>query len=229
MKTCVIIPAYNEESKIALLVNAVRGAGFDVVVIDDGSQDRTSSVAGAAGAHVIRSEINKGKGSSLLKGFRYALKNGYDLIITMDGDGQHLPGDIQHLLDCAYVSRASLVIGNRMNTPHTMPLLRKVTNRCMSRLISLLTRQNIPDTQCGFRLIKRVVLENVHLATSNYETESEILIKAARQGFIIASVPITTVYGDEKSNIHPIRDSYRFIALIFDQMRWQKEMKHEQF
>jgi len=150
----------------------------------------------------------------LIKGFNYALANGYDAVITMDGDGQHLPEDIPYFMRLAKYSDSAIFIGNRMQRTKTMPFVRVVTNRFMSWLLSCLTKQRIPDSQCGFRLIKKEVLKSVTLVTSKYETESEILIKGSRLGFKIEAVPIKTIYRKEKSQINPLIDTVRFIRLI---------------
>jgi hypothetical protein len=111
-------------------------------------------------------------------------------------------------------TNADIVIGNRMLDTSSMPTLRIHTNRFMSALISFIARQSVPDTQSGFRLIKREVLQKVNLESSNYEIESEMIIKAARAGFRIESVPIKTVYKDEKSRINPIVDTIRFMFFL---------------
>ena len=218
MKICVIIPTYNEQTTIVSIVEAVRLLGRDCVVVDDGSRDDTARKATDAGAIVIRNRVNEGKGASLMKGFTYARENGYEAVITMDGDGQHLPSDIPLFIKVAASSGSGIFIGNRMKKTSTMPWTRQLTNIFMSRLISLIVRQNIPDTQCGFRLIRRVVLEKTRLSTANYETESELLIRAAKAGFIIESVLITTVYGNEKSRINPFIDTIRFIRFIIGEL-----------
>ena len=110
---------------------------------------------------------------------------------------------------CAYI-----VIGNRMSDTAIMPIARKLTNKFMSYLISRMCGHDIPDTQCGFRLIKRRVLESVSLNSSNYEIESELLLKAAKNGFKIESVPVKTIYEDEESRINPFVDTIRFIAFL---------------
>jgi hypothetical protein len=96
----------------------------------------------------------------------------------------------------------------------SMPEERKHTNRFMSYLISLISGQRVPDSQCGYRLIKREVLEKIRLEASNYEIESEMIIRAARAGFRIESVPIKTIYRDEKSRVNPVIDTLRFIVFI---------------
>jgi len=218
MKTCVITPTYNEAKSIAELVRQICEQNLQPLVIDDGSDDNTAQIAKENGAIVLRSEQNQGKGASLIRGFHYALEQNFDAVITMDGDGQHLVSDIPYFMRLAAYSDGDIFIGNRMNRPKSMPWLRLGTNKFMSWLISLIAKQKIPDTQCGFRLIKKDVLEKVNLKTSKYETESEILIQAARLGFKIESVPIKTVYGSEKSRINPIVDTARFIRFILKQI-----------
>ncbi|MDD4900222.1 MAG: glycosyltransferase family 2 protein [Candidatus Omnitrophica bacterium] len=219
MRACVIIPTYNESKAIAEVVRKSRHYGLEVVVIDDGSADNTAKIAREAGATVLENQNNQGKGASLIKGFDYALKTGFDYIITMDGDGQHLPEDIPFFLRLANSSDKGIFVGNRMSKVGNMPLVRVITNKFMSWLISLVIGQRVADTQCGFRLIKKEVLQKIKLTTTKYEIESELLIEAARQGFKIESVPVETVYAGEKSQINPFVDTLRFIKFITKQ-KW---------
>jgi glycosyltransferase involved in cell wall biosynthesis len=218
VKTCVIIPTYNEAKNIADLLKAIKLHNLDVVVVDDGSSDDTSLIASANGVVVLRNQHNQGKGASLIKGFNYALIRGYDAVITMDGDGQHLPEDILFFLRLARYSDSAIFIGNRMQKAKNMPFLRLMTNRFMSWFLSSMAKQRVPDTQCGFRLFKKEVLERVSLSTSKYETESEIIIKSSRLGFRIESVPIKTVYSNEKSQINPLFDTLRFVRFIIKEL-----------
>jgi len=219
MRACVVIPTYNESKAIADVVRKLRHYGLEVVVIDDGSVDNTAKIAREAGATVLENQKNQGKGASLIKGFDYALKTGFDYIITMDGDGQHMPEDIPFFLRLANSSDNGIFVGNRMSKLKNMPFVRVVTNKFMSWLISLVIGQKVADTQCGFRLIKKEVLQKIKLKTAKYEIESELLIEAARQGFKIESVPIETVYAGEKSQINPFVDTLRFIKFITRQ-KW---------
>jgi len=214
VKICVVIPTYNEAKAIGSLIRKIRQQELEVVVIDDGSQDNTSEIAKDNGAIVLRNEDNEGKGASLIKGFRYAQDRDFDAVIVMDGDGQHLPEEIPYFIRLAQYSNSGIFIGNRMLKRKDMPLIRILTNKLMSWFISSLAKQKIPDTQCGFRLIKKEVLEKINLKTSKYETESEIIIKAARLGFKVESVPIKTIYNGEKSQINPAIDTLRFIKFI---------------
>jgi glycosyltransferase involved in cell wall biosynthesis len=214
MKICVLIPSYNEESEIAKLIHELQRFSLDIVIVDDGSQDRTAAIAESCGAKVLRNIRNMGKGATLSRGFDYILNNGYDAVITMDGDGQHRPEDLPEFLAAAEPGDAGILIGNRMLDTKNMPFIRVVTNKFMSWLISRIANQKIHDTQCGYRLIKAEVLKKIKIETANFEAESEILIKASEAGFKIRSVPVETVYAQEKSQINPFIDTFRFLKFI---------------
>ena len=192
----------------------------DVIVVDDGSKDNTAQIAQNAGAIVLIHEVNKGKGAALKTGFQYVIDHGYDAVITMDSDGQHDPNDIPGFLNALDKIGSGIIIGTRMNDISTMPMIRKCTNKLTSFASSLMARQKIEDSQSGFRLITTDVLRKVKLETDRFETETEILIKASKSGFRIISVPIKTIYGEEKSKIRPIRDTNRFLKLLFRSLRW---------
>ncbi len=218
MKIAVVIPAHNEAQAIGPLVEAVRALGYDCIVIDDGSVDKTYALAEAAHAVMLKTAVKSGKGNALKVGFDYVLKSGYEALIAMDGDGQHAPSDISAFVTCCQNTGADIVSGNRMLNPKGMPWVRLATNHFMSWLISLFCRQYIPDTQCGFRLIKTRVLDAIKLESSDFEIETEVLIKASKKGFKIASVAIQTIYRDEVSKIQPVRDTFRFIAYLWREL-----------
>ncbi len=154
----VIIPAHNEAKAIGPLTASVRGLGYDVIVVDDGSSDGTGAVAASVGAVVLRTGQKSGKGNALRLGFGHALKKGYAAVVTMDGDGQHAPSDIHLFVACFQKTGAPIVNGNRMRDPAGMPFVRRVTNAFMSWVISSICRQQIKDTQCGFRLVSAEVV-----------------------------------------------------------------------
>ena len=213
-RTCVLIPSYNEARTIGGIVTGLARLGLAAYVVDDGSTDETAGIAEKAGAMVLRHARNKGKGASLVEGFGRIVKEGYERVAVIDGDGQHSLDDIQVLMKRMDETGADIVIGSRMGETSGMPLVRVCANRFMSCVLSMIVGQPIPDSQSGFRLIKRRVLEGVLLETSNYETESEFLIKAGRAGFRIESAPIKTIYQGQKSRINPIADTLRFIKLL---------------
>lgn len=208
-----LIPAYNEEKHIASTIAELRNfQDSEIVVIDDGSQDNTADIAYKMGAKVIRLDKNYGKGSALKRGFDYALTTPAKLIFTMDADGQHRVCDVLKLYHHYMKSRSHIVVGNRMNNPFNMPLIRRFTNYLMSWIISIMAGVKIPDSQCGLKLISREVLENINITSRKFEVESELLLQAARKGYRISSVNISSVYFPErKSKIRPFRDTIRFI------------------
>ncbi len=218
MRLCIIIPTYNESAQIGNIIRQIRLQQKEVVIIDDGSGDTTAQISQNCGAIVLKNSKNQGKGFSLIRGLRYVLNNNYDAVITMDGDGQHCPQDIRNFIQEAQSSEAGIIIGNRMHSPRRMPVIRILTNKFMSWLISGLIKQRIPDTQCGFRLIKNDLLKKLRFTTRRFETESEILIQASRLGYKIESTPIKSVYQKEKSQINPVIDTLRFINFIRRQL-----------
>lgn len=211
---CVLIPAYNVAESIGSLVRRVREQGLDVVVVDDGSSDDTQRIAEQSGAFVLRLTSNHGKGAALRAGFSHTVKVGYSGVVTMDGDGQHNPADLPRLLAAARRGDAKLIIGNRMKNAQSMPVIRRWTNQAMSQIVSSLIRQDIPDSQCGFRFIHREVLERISLMATHYDIESEILLAAGRGGWQVVSEPISTIYGNRNSHIRPVRDTWRFVKLV---------------
>ena len=219
MKIWVVIPAYNEEDNLAGLLQNVKGKGLSVLAVDDGSIDNTYVVARKWADVALHNIKNLGKGISLRRAISYLFQeNHFDYVITMDGDGQHSPEDLTYFIQEGKSSEAVIIIGNRMDQPRRMPIVRVMTNRFMSWLISKLTKQKIPDTQCGFRLIKRDLLEKIRFTTYRFETESEILIQASRLGYKIESIPIKSIYRKEKSRINPLFDTVRFINFIWRQI-----------
>jgi glycosyltransferase involved in cell wall biosynthesis len=209
-----IIPAYCEERFIGQVVREVLEHVNTALVVDDGSTDRTSAEAEAAGAQVIRHSTNLGKGAALKTGLRRAVLIEADFFLFLDGDGQHDPAEIPAFIEAINRSNADLVIGNRMLNLESMPFIRRWTNQFMSWQIGRICKLPIPDSQCGFRLARRD-LQPVLMAPSNrFEFESESLILAARRGVRLNFVPIRTIYTDQRSKIQPLRDTMRYFRLI---------------
>jgi glycosyltransferase involved in cell wall biosynthesis len=210
----VVVPSYNESRTIGVIVKRLKEREFAVYVVDDGSQDDTEAKALAEGAIVIRNPKNLGKGGALKEGFKRVVSDGFDTVLIMDGDDQHDVTDIAHLIKRMRETHADMIVGNRMTDTSRMPLIRIAVNRFMSWLISVISGQYVPDTQCGFRLIKTTMLRKITIESNNYEIESEMIVKAARAGFTIDSTNIKTVYQNEVSRINPVIDSLRFIRLM---------------
>ena len=219
-----LVPAYFEERHIADVARRTCAQLDQVLVVDDGSTDGTEVAARTTTAQVIRHAQNAGKGAAIKTGLReLTTRAGVEYILILDGDGQHLPEEIPHFLDEANRSGAELIVGNRMSDTRTMPLVRKLTNRTMSALISGLIGQRVPDTQCGFRMFRRdLALALLDTPSSAFDFETEMLAIAARRGARIAAAPVSTIYGDEVSKIHPLRDTLKFFQLM---ARLRREMR----
>jgi glycosyltransferase involved in cell wall biosynthesis len=210
-----VIPAYQEEKHVGEVARRARTQLQNVLVIDDGSTDATAERARASGVDVVVHPQNRGKGESIKTGLRYWLERGSEYVVLLDADGQHLPEEISRFVDSAGLeSDAKIFIGSRMSDTTTMPFVRRIVNRYMSGKISRVCGQEIPDTQCGFRMLHRDIIPEVLSGASRFEYETEMLIIASRKGHRVASVPITTVYSDEVSSINPVRDTLRFFKLM---------------
>ncbi len=216
-----VIPAYHEEAHVRGVAERVRAELDRVLVLDDGSSDATAERAREGGAEVIVHPENRGKGEAIKTGLRHWLAQPeIEFILLLDADGQHLTEEITRFFAAASASDAAIFVGTRMNDVREMPPFRRAVNRYMSHRISRLCGQEVPDTQCGYRMISRALAPHLLEGTSRFDYETEMLIIASRQGFRIASVPISTVYSDEVSSIHPVRDTIRFFKLM---RRYERE------
>ncbi len=214
----VVIPCLNEARTIGALVREIRRQLPSVIVVDDGSSDETGRRAMEAGADVIRHEAPRGKGAALRAGWQRAAEQAFTWTLCMDGDGQHAVADIAKFLACAEQGRASLVVGNRMAGAAVMPWLRRQVNRWMSRRLSRAAGCALPDSQCGFRLLRLDVWRGLALRTCHFEIESELLLAFIAAGHRVEFVPIEVIYKAERSKINPLRDSWRWF-------RWLAERK----
>lgn len=228
-QTVAIIPAYQDEKHIGDIVRRTRERLDHVLVVDDGSTDQTAQSAREAGADVIAHAQNRGKGEAIKTGLAHwfnavspshRTEGGLDRevmwVSLLDSDGQHLPEEIDRFLDVAACETGScFFLGNRMNNLTGMPFIRRVVNRYMSHQISRLCGQDIPDTQCGFRMLHRQLIPELLGGGDRFDYETEVLIIASRKGYRIESVPITTVYSDQVSKIRPLRDAIRFLKLMW--------------
>jgi len=214
VKYAALIPAYNEEKGLPQLLSRLPCGKEDIIVVDDGSSDSTAAVAAKCGVTVLRQEKNLGKGAAQRRGFEYLKNEHYDAVIAIDADGQHDPALIPQFLKKAGDGNYDIVIGTRALEPGTtMPLIRLLTNLTTSLVVSIMSGQRIRDSQSGYRYLSARVIEAVPLTTNRYQTESEVLIKAGRQGYRIGEMPISTIYSGQKSNINKFVDTLRFIIL----------------
>jgi glycosyltransferase involved in cell wall biosynthesis len=214
-QTAAVIPAYQDETHIGDIVRRTLERLDHVLVVDDGSSDQTGQRARQAGAEVIVHDQNRGKGEAIKTGLGHWLNRDVTWVSLLDSDGQHLPEEIDRFMAAAaFATRPTFFVGTRMNNIAGMPFIRRVVNRYMSRRISRLCGQKIPDTQCGFRMLDRQLIPELLGGGDRFDYETEVLIIASRKGYQIESVPITTVYTDQVSKIRPVRDAVRFFKLM---------------
>jgi glycosyltransferase involved in cell wall biosynthesis len=201
MKLAIIIPAFNESSvigdvilSIPKILNGV--AKFDIIVVNDGSKDDTAAVAKAAGTIVINHRINLGTGAATITGLEYAKRKRYDVIVTMDGDGQHDPKDLVKLIQPIIKKEADVVIGSRLINAKGMPLMKFFGNIMMNVFTFLLSHIWTTDSQSGFRAYRLGALEKMKIKTSGYEICSEVFAEIRRNNLKFKEIPIKVIYSD---------------------------------
>ena len=208
-----LIPAHDEGPRIEAVVRATL-EHLPVLVVDDGSSDDTAAVARAAGATVIEQRPNAGKGAALRTGFRAALRDGADAILTLDADGQHDPAEIPRFLAAwAADPRPELVVGRR--SFRAMPPTRRLSNELGRIAFSWAVGRQIPDNQSGYRLVSRRLAEAT-LASDEpgFAFEVEQITTCIRLGGEIAWVPIRTIYAGQPSHIRPIAHLREFVRIV---------------
>ena len=210
-RVAVIIPALNAAASLGKVVMDARRQLDPVVVIDDGSTDATGEVARAAGAVLLRHDANRGKGAALKTGFAWALQNGFDAVITLDADGQHLASEIPKFIREHEKGGADLIIGGRAHLFEGMLPRRRAANRFSAWSISIASGVRVTDSQSGFRLYSANLLRNVKLHTDGFDMESEVIVRAGRRHFRIVTIPIDLGFVDGVSTSHykPLQDTLR--------------------
>jgi len=199
------IPAFNEESTIAKVVVKSQKFATEVVVVDDGSGDDTGLIAKTLGATVIRHEKNLGKGAALRDCFEAAKRDGADVLVTLDADGQHDPSKIPLLVDALEMGEADVVIGSRTARPADMPRHRWAGARVLDFAAQVKVGDRLIDTQSGFRAYSRRAIENLVAAEFGMGVDSELIIKADKAGMKIVEIPIAAAYsGLNTSSHHPV-------------------------
>jgi len=217
-RVAVLIPALNAERTLAQVVRDARRELEPVVVIDDGSTDRTSAVARDAGATtVLRHDVNRGKGGALKTGFAWALANGFDGVITLDADGQHLATEILKFVRERETSGADLIIGGRAHLFGGMLPRRRTANRLSAWCISKCAGTRITDSQSGFRYYSAKLIRSIELRTDGFDMESEVIVLAGKRGFRIVTISIDLgfVDGIATSHFKPLIDTMRIAWTVF--------------
>jgi glycosyltransferase involved in cell wall biosynthesis len=212
------IPAYNEEKVIGDVIKRSLKFVDKVLVYDDGSIDQTSQEAEKAGAIVFRHENNQGKGIAIKTLFENALKMNADISITIDGDGQFLPEEMNRLINMIESEKVDVVIGNRYGDKKEMPRYRKTGNKIFDKITKLASNLPFQDTQSGYRAYSKKAIESIKITTNGFGVDSEILVDAANKGLKISEVPVTVLYntGQKTSTKNPISHSSGVLSLLLE-------------
>ena len=214
----VVVPALNAARTLPDLIGGLRKhlEPGQILVVDDGSSDETPAVLLALGVMNHRHPSTRGKGAALRTGFEWWLARGpWSAVVTLDADLQHRPEDLPVFVERWNRGGCDMIVGSRKRLGRGMPLARVVSNTLTSALVSARCSSPLFDTQCGYRLLSREVVETVRFETNGFEAETEILIRALVKKFWVDSVPVQTVYGNEKSHMTPWHTTRQFIAVLF--------------
>lgn len=209
----VAIPAFEEELAIGSLVLRARTYAGEVLVVDDGSTDRTGEVAELASATVIRHRRNLGKGAALRTIFDYARRNSHDVLVLIDGDGQHNPEEIPTVVEPVLSGQADIAIGTRETKEDGMPPYRRVGKRSLDYLTAAISGL-LTDSQSGFRAFSRRAIEELDVSSSGFGAESETLLRATQSGLTICEIPIRSRYDIEGSTLPPVEHAYGVIGAL---------------
>ena len=212
MKPLVVIPTFNTNNVINVLIDKIlEQCKIDILIIDDGSKDKIR-LNNYKNVVLMRNKTNQGKGYTLKKSIKYALLNNYSHIISIDSDLQHDPKHIPDFLNKD--KDTDIVFGSReFNRP--MPLHRILSNKITSFIISKIVKNNIEDSQSGYRRYKLSVFKNIKLNENGFHFESELILKCVNKNTKISHIPIQTIYNNSISSINNFSDTFKFIRLIF--------------
>ncbi len=216
-RICALIPAFNAESSLGEVIDRAKKFIRRVLVVSDGSTDHTAEVARSHNVDLVTIPSNRGKGYALRQGFSYLLTNGCSAIVTLDADGQHDPADIPNFLRAHEQDSGAILIGSRMAQVDQFPRQRYYSNQTAVFFISKALGQHLEDTQCGFRLYPSKVLRQIVLTTSRFQTETEVLLRAARKGIPLRSVPVKNIYvngNSPPSNFRPVTDTFLICIVV---------------
>jgi len=221
-----ILPAYNEEISIGTIVLLTRLYADKVIVVDDGSSDRTPAIARKAGAEVIIHENNIGKGGALKTGFKAAVNMGADIIVTMDSDGQHNPVDIPKLVDPILKGEAEMVNGSRYlnGLDRNTPAYRRFGQTVLDRATCINSGLKLTDSQSGFRAFASSIADIFGFNASGMGIESEMLADAGRAGINIKEVEIGVRYDVECSTKNPIQHGLEVLLTVLKDMEFNRPL-----
>lgn len=223
----VLIPAFKEELTISMVVTLSRKYADKVIVVDDGSPDRTWELATLAGAEVIRLERNQGKAAALMTGFRRCLELSPRCVVMIDGDGQMDPALIPAVAAPVLAGEADLVIGSRFigEERAEIPLYRRLGQTMLNKVTSIGSQQKVTDSQSGFRALSARALQNMDFASERYNVESDMITHLIGRGLVIKEVPITVRY--DVPNGHkqrPLKHGYSVLSRMVSYIGYKRPL-----
>ncbi len=229
-KYCVIIPAYNADHTLPLLLSKLKELykNIHLYVIDDGSDTNVANYIDPLPDMEILSHINnKGKGTALKTGLKKAQQENFDYALCLDADLQHDPARIIDFIQKQQDLDADIILGRRDFNLRNMPVARVISNYTTSLIISARIGRRLYDSQCGFRLVRLDRIDLDSFIYNGFQFESEFLIRQADKGLAIEEVKIPTIYSNEKSSINHASDTLKFIKLLLHSIFWKKHRRHE--
>lgn len=223
MKTVIVIPAYNAEKTIEGVLKRIPKNSYDeIIIVNDGSDDRTSEIIKKHKVKLLEHKKNRGYGGAQKTGFKEALKNGADIIALLHADGQYPPEELPKIKKPIENGNADVVLGSRAlhgkMLEGGMPLTRFIGNRFLTFIENLILRMNISEYHTGYRVYSRKALEKIlfDLNSDKYEFDSEILIQCKLKKLKIKEIPIPTYYGEEISYLNPWDYGFRIIKVLIN-------------
>jgi len=216
MKIYIVVPAYNEAKNIGQVLKDLGKTKLPVIVVDDGSKDKTYEVAKKHKVTLLRHRVNLGKGAALKTGFEAAFLKRADAVITMDSDGQHKISDLPQFIDKLKEEKYDIVFGSR-DFSHKVPLVRSLGNQFALNLIRLLFGVSVSDLTCGFRGVTKKAYKKMKWESSGYAVETEMVIETGKRHLKYCEVPVETVYYDKVKGV-TVLDA---IHILFDVLRWR--------
>jgi glycosyltransferase involved in cell wall biosynthesis len=218
-----VIPAYNEEKNVGPTIKKSRDYVDNVVLIDDGSHDKTHALGKKAGATVLKHIINLGKGATLKTGCDYAFKNGARYVVTLDADSQHDPKDIPRFIE--KLDKYDIVFSYR-KLSKKMPFVLRFGNKIISEVSKLLYNLDLKDTQSGFRAFSKEAYKKIRWKSLDYSMESEMISKAGKQKLKYVQIPIETIYSDRYKGT-TIIDGIKIVINMFKWKLFDRNKKGE--
>jgi glycosyltransferase involved in cell wall biosynthesis len=212
----IIIPAHNEEKRIPQVIRSVKNITKNIIIVDDGSKDKTSKIAKNENVIVLRHMVNLGKGAALKTGCDYAVRNGAKILVVMDADGQHKAEDVPRLVNTLKENNLDIVFGGR-KWNQNMPVVFKIGNLFLSTMADGLFRMRVKDTQSGFRAFTSEAYKKIRWESSDYSMESEMISKVGKNHLKYREIPIQTIYLDKYKGT----TIFNGVKIAFESLLWK--------